>query len=189
MILPIKLLRGDESNGYHPDSDSMKKLPVIAAFLLSGLLLCASFTVKKSIKQPIRTEVSISQKAGQLWANMTYVNQSVEPVYLNKLDIGMSARLMNNLFIIKQKGQEVPYAGILVKRRPPTLDDFVLLQPGQRVKTKIRLDQSYAFKPGKNRYSIQYRHYHGSPKDSSVFHEFTSKPYFFDYAVTATKPE
>ncbi|GAB3901418.1 hypothetical protein GCM10028803_26070 [Larkinella knui] len=165
----------------------MKKLPLVAAFLLSGLLICTSFTPKKPGKQPVTIQITMVQKTGQLWANMTFTNQSAAPVYLNKLDIGMSPRLMNNLFILQQKGQEVPYAGILVKRRPPTQDDFVLLPPGKSVKTTIRLDQSYAFKSGKNRYSIQYRHYHSSPKDAAVFHEFTSKRYYFDYAAANLK--
>lgn len=165
----------------------MKKPTLITAFLLSGLLICTSFTVKKPVKQPVRIQVRIAQKTGQLWANLLFTNESSKSVYLNKLDIGMSPKLMNNLFILQQKGQEVPYAGIMVKRRPPTLDDFVVLKPGQRVKTMIRLDQSYAFLPGKNRYSIQYRHYHSSPKDPSVLNEFTSGKYFFDYSISAIK--
>ncbi|GAB3279514.1 hypothetical protein GCM10027347_54280 [Larkinella harenae] len=163
----------------------MRKSLVLAFFLLSTLVIGTSMAVQK---QPVRIQIVIVQKTGQLWANMTFTNQSALPIYLNKLDIGMSQRLMNNLFVVKQKGQEVSYTGVMAKRRPPTLEDFVLLEPGKSVRTTIRLDPSYAFKPGKNRYSIQYRHYHGSPKDSSVLHELVSKLYYFDYAKPVIEP-
>ncbi|MFD1140938.1 hypothetical protein ACFQ4C_07455 [Larkinella insperata] len=159
----------------------MKKLLVLTSLLLSALFMGSSFTPKKPVRQPVLIQITMHQQNDHLWAKMTFSNHSGKPVYLNKLDIGLSPRLMNKFFIVTQKGQEVPYTGVMVKRRPPTKDDFVVLAPGKRIRTSIRLDDSYALKAGTNRYSIQYRHYHGSPTDDTVFQELLSKPYFFTY--------
>lgn len=161
----------------------MKQLKGAALIILSVLLVGPSFTTHKTPKQPIRIRVQTIQKAKELWVNLIFSNQSKQPIYLNKLDIGMSPRLMNKLFLVKEGGQEIAYTGVMVKRRTPTLEDFVLLEPGKSVKTSIRLDQSYAFKPGQHRYVIQYSHYHGSPKDESILNEFTSNPYFFNFSA------
>ena len=116
---------------------------------------------------------------------MTFKNQSSKPVYLNKIDIGMGNRLLNKLFIIKEEQQEIPYTGVLVKRRAPTADDFIILRPGNCVQTRIRLDQSYAFLPGRHRYTIQYKHYHSSLTDQDFLLELASAGQPFTYnAVT-----
>lgn len=161
----------------------MKPLKGAALIILSVCLVGPSFTSHSTPKPPIHIQVKTIQKARELWVKLTFSNQSKQPVYLNKLDIGMSPRLMNKLFLVKEGGQEIAYTGVMVKRRTPTLEDFVLLEPGKSVKTSIRLDQSYAFKPGKHHYVIQYSHYHGSPNDQSILNEFTSKPYSFSFSA------
>jgi hypothetical protein len=161
----------------------MKSLKGTALIMLIALLLGSGFTNHKKTKQPLYIQIKTILKAKELWVNLTFSNQSKQPIYLNKLDIGMSPRLMNKLFLVKEGGQEIAYTGVMVKRRTPTLEDFVLLEPGKSVKTSIRLDQSYAFKPGQHRYVIQYSHYHGSPKDESILNEFTSNPYSFKFSA------
>jgi hypothetical protein len=159
----------------------MKKLLINPVVLSVLLLILMSFSHHMA-KEPLRIKLVPFQKGTELWTEMTIRNQSAQPIYLNKIDIGQSNRLLNNLFVIKQQ-QEVNYTGVLVKRRAPTADDFVLLKPGESVQSTIRLDESYAFLPGKHRYSIQYRHYHGSPNDQTLLQEVKSGIYTFSYTA------
>jgi hypothetical protein len=151
-------------------------IPLLMAFLLTHVALA---------KLPVRVQLMLHHKGNELWTTMTFKNQSSKPVYLNKIDIGMGNRLLNKLFIIKEEQQEIPYTGVLVKRRAPTADDFIILRPGNCVQTRIRLDQSYAFLPGRHRYTIQYKHYHSSLTDQDFLLELASAGQPFTYnAVT-----
>ena len=134
-----------------------------------------------SSRSPLRIQLQTYLQGDELWVALLLNNRSDTPVYLNKIDIGMSSQLLNSLFVIKQKQQDLAYRGPLVKRRSPTAVDFVLLKPKQSVQTKIRLDKAYAFKPGKHRYSIQYKQYHSSPLDPALLTEFTSAVHHFTY--------
>lgn len=144
-------------------------------------LLLALLTQVALAKSIVRIQLTLRQKGTELWTTMSFKNQSSKPVYLNKIDIGMGNRLLNKLFIIKQGQREIPYAGVMVKRRAPTADDFVLLEPGKRVQTTIRLDQAYAFLSGRHGYTIQYQHYHGSPTDQNFLLELASAERPFTY--------
>lgn len=150
-----------------------------------SLLLAFLLTHVALAKSPVRVQLTLRQKGAELWTTMTFKNQSINPVYLNKIDIGMGNRLLNKLFIIKQEQREITYRGVMVKRRAPTADDFILLEPGKRVQTRVRLDQSYALLPGRLRYTIQYQHYHSSPTDQNFLMELASAVRPFTYtAVT-----
>lgn len=148
------------------------------SFFLMGLM---SYSPTVLSQTPLRIQLKPYQQGSELWVTMTLTNRSKAPVYLNKIDIGMSNRLLNRLFVIKQQQAEVRYTGVLAKRLAPTEADFILLKPAQSVQTKIRLDQSYAFRPGKHRYSIQYKHYHASPVDETILNEFSSATFPFTY--------
>ncbi|WP_461054884.1 hypothetical protein [Spirosoma arcticum] len=151
-------------------------IPLLLAFLLTHVALA---------KLPVRVQLMIHQIGTELWTTMTFKNQSSKPVYLNKIDIGMGNRLLNKVFIVVQEQREIPYTGVMVKRRAPTADDFVLLEPGKRVQTRIRIDQSYAFLPGRHRYTIHYQQYHSSPTDQNFILELASAGQPFTYnAVT-----
>ena len=161
----------------------MKMQRVFTISLMSLLLLRIALTAKNSGKPPLLIQLTVHQKATELWATMPLSNQSTKPIYLNRIDIGMTPRLQNKVFVIKRGRQEVTYTGMLVKRRPPTATDFVLLKPGESLQTRTRLDNSYAFGLGRHHYSIQYRQYHGSPEEPSFLQELTSGAYPFDFTL------
>ncbi len=155
---------------------------VVKAMVVSIILIGLMSYMPAALPQtPLRIQLKPYQQGSELWVTMTLTNRSQKPIYLNRIDIGMSNRLLNRLFVIKQQQAEVRYTGVMAKRMAPTEADFMLLKPAQRVQTKIRLDQSYAFQPGKHQYSIQYRHYHSSPVDQAVLNEFTSPAFPFTY--------
>ena len=159
----------------------MQRVFTISLIIL--LLQSVDSTGKNRGKPPLLIQLTVRQKATELWATMRLSNQSTRPIYLNKIDIGMTPRLQNKIFVIKRGKQEVDYIGVLVKRRSPTVTDFVLLNPGESMQTLLRLDNSYAFKLGKHHYSIQYRQYHGSPEEPSFLQELTSGAYPFDFTL------
>lgn len=161
----------------------MNKYCVLTSLLISFLLLSMASTGNNSGKPPLLIQLTVRQKTTQLWVTMRLSNQSAKPIYLNKIDIGMTARLQNKVFTIKSGKQEIAYTGMLVKRRSPMTTDFVLLEPGESLQTRLRLDNSYAFKLGKHRYFIHYRQYHGSPNEPSFLQELTSQPYPFDFVL------
>ncbi len=155
----------------------VKKWLTLAPLLGLMLVLMSHQTAKK----PLLIKLAPKQIGTEMWATMTFTNQSGQPIYLNKIDICFDGKLLNNVFQIQKKGKPLDYTGVLVKRRTPTAADFVLLQPRKSITTKTRLDKAYAFQPGKHQYTIQYSHYHGSPKNESTLNQFTSAAFPFVY--------
>jgi peptidyl-Lys metalloendopeptidase len=64
-------------------------------------------------------------------------------------------RIHNNVFEIAHEPESVSYTGRLVKRGAPKADDFLTVQPGERVSFNVDLRASYGFPAGKHRYQIR----------------------------------
>lgn len=156
----------------------MQKKWLTLAPLLGLMLVLMSY---KETKQPLLIKLAPKQIGTEMWTTMTFTNQSSKPIYLNKIDICLDGKLLNKVFQIQEKGKPLDYTGVLVKRRTPTADDFVILQPRKSITTKTRLDKAYAFRPGKHQYTIRYSHYHGSPQSESTLNLFESAAFGFVY--------
>lgn len=105
------------------------------------------------------------------------------PFYLNKIDAGLKGGIKSKIFIIKKDGEPISYNGILMKRRIATVEDFVLLNPGDSLRTSIRIDTVYAFSKGMNSYTLQYSYYHSSPEEEPQLNKLESNIVKFEYFV------
>jgi hypothetical protein len=135
----------------------------------------------KNTNAPV-VNLQLQQEGSHLKCAMAFSNHSNKILYLNKLDICTDADIVSKIFIIKtDKGEVVPYSGIMIKRTAPTMDDFIALQPKYRVSTMVHLEDAYQFKTGRHSYTIQYRFYHGSPENAAELNELQSNIVSFSF--------
>lgn len=156
---------------------------LIKTFLSLGftfLLLIHNSNCSKTDHKMI-VSLSISQTDQGLFCHANFSNNGRYPFYLNKIDIGLDGEIRGKIFIIKKGEEVVPYEGILMKRRVVDGKDFVLLQPGESLKTIIQIDQAYGFGKGRHTYSIQYSYYHSSPEENPQLNKLESNIVFFEY--------
>jgi hypothetical protein len=73
-------------------------------------------------------------------------------------EIAADTELTRRVFDLREHpGEaEVPYAGRMVKRAPPGLEDYVELAPHSAHTHTIDITRAYAFKPGTHTYVIRY---------------------------------
>jgi hypothetical protein len=116
----------------------------------------------------IEVELSVSIKDRKVLANLIFSNNTVELVSLDKLRICHGNKLLNSLFIIlDEKNRRIDYAGPMVKRFI-TAEDFINIDPGQKIETSVELDDAYKLKNGK-KYTVQYSAYlNNNLKDSEI---------------------
>lgn len=67
----------------------------------------------------------------------------------------LEGRLTAGCLKVIYNGEELPYRGIMVKRRPPTDEDYITLQPGESTSEKVDISDSYDFSRA-GKYSIQF---------------------------------
>lgn len=64
--------------------------------------------------------------------------------------------LLNNYLLVTRNGTELPYEGPMLKRGPPSADDYVSLAPGASAEGTVDVSLAYDFKqPG--HYRIEFR--------------------------------
>jgi hypothetical protein len=73
-------------------------------------------------------------------------------------EIAADTELTRRVFDLREHpGEaEVPYAGRMVKRAPPGLEDYVELAPHSAHTHTIDVTRAYAFRPGTHTYVIRY---------------------------------
>ena len=116
----------------------------------------------------IKVELSVAKKDRKIFANLTFSNNSFEIVSLDKLRICHGNKIQNSLFkIFDEKKRMIDYDGPMVKRFI-TAEDFIMIDPGQKIETSVQLDNVYELKIGK-KYTIQYSAYlNNNLKDSGI---------------------
>ena len=116
----------------------------------------------------IKVELSVAKKDRKIFANLTFSNNSFEIVSLDKLRICHGNKIQNSLFkIFDEKKRMIDYDGPMVKRFI-TAEDFIMIDPGQKIETSVQLDNVYELKIGK-KYTIQYSAYlNDNLKDSGI---------------------
>jgi hypothetical protein len=106
----------------------------------------------------IEVELSVAKKDKKILANLVFSNNTTEIVSLDKLRICHGNKILNNLFkIFDEKRRMIDYDGPMVKRFI-TPEDFINIDPGQKIETSVELDEVYELKDGK-KYTIQYSAY------------------------------
>lgn len=101
-------------------------------------------------------EVKLSVEANEaLIAHLIFRNKSERSIYMNKQVTYYDGRVRNNYFEIENsKGISIDYLGLMSNcTRMP--DEFMLLGPGNEMRSTISLKEFYEIKKGEN-YKIQY---------------------------------
>ncbi|OQP53561.1 hypothetical protein [Niastella populi] len=106
----------------------------------------------------IKVELSVAKKDRKIFANLIFSNNTSETVSIDKLRTCHGNKIQNNLFkIFDEKKRMIDYDGPMVKRFI-TPEDFIMIDPGQKIETSVELDEVYELKNGK-KYTIQYSAY------------------------------
>jgi hypothetical protein len=102
--------------------------------------------------------LSIEQKNDVLIAHLLFFNSTPKQYYLDKYTICYNGIFTRNVFtIIDEKNKRVEYMGVRAKRKIDP-EDFITLDVGESVKTRVVLNNGYSLKKGM-KYYIQYAVY------------------------------
>ena len=72
-------------------------------------------------------------------ALLTFENKGDNPIYLDKISIGLNEPLKRNVFeIMDSETKKLPYTGYMMKRKISE-KDFIELKSGETVKTNVNL--------------------------------------------------
>lgn len=69
-------------------------------------------------------------------------NRGKEPVAILKRNTPLEGWLADSLIVTRDE-QPVPYIGPMAKRMPPSADEYLLLKPGARRRTRVALQRGY----------------------------------------------
>ena len=109
-------------------------------------------------KKFVEVELSVAKKNRKIFANLIIYNNSIEIISLDKLRICYGNKILNDLFkVITEKNRRIDYDGPMIKRFI-TAEDFINIDPGQKIETSVALDEVYKLMNG-NKYTIQYSAY------------------------------
>src|SRR5687768_8398761 len=108
-------------------------------------------------------DLSASVYENSLIARLKFSNNTGKKLFLDKLTICFNNDIRNNLFkVLDENNNRVDYKGEMVKRSI-TPEDFVAIDSGENIETKIVIDEVYKVSKG-NKYTIQYYAYNPSYK-------------------------
>jgi hypothetical protein len=101
-------------------------------------------------------EASASLTSGEaVPVKFTLTNTLSEGLYVLKWFTPLEG-LAGDIFRVQRDGLHLPYHGILVKRAPPTAEDYVWLDAGGSISAEVDLAEGYDFsQPGQ--YTVQFR--------------------------------
>ena len=94
---------------------------------------------------PFSARLDIVLNHGLVFAELTYTNVSDGPAFLLSYNAALDDELEGDLFrITDERGKQIPYVGMLAKRKPRP-EDFRRLEPNQQLTSRVRLDDVYEF--------------------------------------------
>jgi hypothetical protein len=109
-------------------------------------------------EKQIDITLSIESKDGVLVAHLLFFNNTSKKYYLDKYTICYDGIFTRNVFtIIDERSKQIDYIGVRANRKV-TVDDFIVLDVGESVKTRVVLNNGYGLKRGM-KYHIQYSVY------------------------------
>jgi hypothetical protein len=133
-------------------------------------------------KMQAHVTVQVEAVKDELVARLTIENRSdAVPLYVEKRKALQSSNPRIKLFEITADGKDVPYIGVMEKRRPPEKGDFISIPPKGHVTGTANLIPLYRFLPGVHEYRINYRAFHGDPDNVQVLNELSSEAQVFRY--------
>ena len=135
--------------------------------ILTFFLQCNRGTLLPNLKPTtpaVNVDVEIETDGNQLFANLTYKNNTTNLVYLERGAAGLTGNLSSPLFRISTAdGHDVPYVQKSLKIRPPGPEDYVGLEPMKTIKARLRIDQAYSFELGSKIYKLAIDVWHVHP--------------------------
>lgn len=104
------------------------------------------------LDETLRVEVT----QGRVLLHITLHNRSAGTIRVAR-EIAADDELERGLFDVadSDSGAPVAYTGMLVKRAPPTLQDYVAIKPRGSRHNTIEISKSYVFQPG-HRYTVRH---------------------------------
>ena len=139
----------------------MNRLPLIAAgsVLLAGLALNAAndATAKSAGVNPLRVAIvaSTNQSSFLGAVDVEVTNTSNRTVRMPSWQLP-SQFLQSDVFSVTRDGREVAYEGPMIKRGLPQAADFIVLRPGETVRTSVDLSAFYDLS-STGQYTVTYR--------------------------------
>lgn len=99
--------------------------------------------------------LSIEVNNDEVIANVLFLNNSPEIIYLDTWTIGLNKILTNSIFsITDEDNRHVIYSGMMGKRMVSP-EDFIALNPGESIKTRISVNKDYKLSKG-HKYFIKF---------------------------------
>jgi hypothetical protein len=76
-------------------------------------------------------------------------NEEVETLQLLKSGTPLEDEFTADYLIVEREGEVIPYDGKLVKRGDPSIEAYVVLRPGEKLKTTVEVSAAYSIdRPG-----------------------------------------
>ncbi len=127
----------------------------------------------------VHVTLSLHSSEQQLVATLVYKNAGTNVAFIDLINGCIKGELKNDVFEIVAQVAGAPakepirYKGPRLKRRQPTLPDFLRLEAGAAAEANVRLDTGYAFPAGRGTYKIVYSSVHQFPHNDDYW-ELTS---------------
>ena len=132
------------------------------------------------VNKSIGIHLSIEITDDIIFAHLLFSNDTNEDMHLDTWAIFEGNEMRNNYFnILDEKGEEVKYVGMLLKRMFNP-EDFIVFHAGEKIKASIALNDVYRFVKG-NKYSIKYSTYHPASLDEKGIMKLESNSVEINY--------
>jgi peptidyl-Lys metalloendopeptidase len=106
------------------------------------------------ISLSIRADKAAYSNQDDVVLTLEYTNTSDYEVRFLKWGTGLDGRIGKGLLDLKFQGQSLPYAGMMIKRIPPTAADHITLYAGEAVSTTVSLSSGFDINL-KGQYSLE----------------------------------
>ncbi len=125
--------------------------------LFAGFVVFAVGMLGSSAVYSAGLEIALSpsaDNAGDGTIEYSLINQSATTIHVLRWQTPVDG-LTNDLFSVRQNGEEIAYIGPLYKRVAPRPEDFIALKPGESLDAKVDLSTWYDMRKG-GQYEVSY---------------------------------
>jgi hypothetical protein len=139
------------------------KLPLSTLFCLTAMAIAtghAGAAGNGNAPAPLQVlseSLKVEIRQGKVLLHLTLHNHSAHTIRVAR-EFATEAELERGLFDLQDSdsGATIPYTGMLVKRAPPTSQDYVPIKPHGKRSNIIEISKSYQFQPGHS-YILRHR--------------------------------
>ncbi|MFO0761126.1 MAG: hypothetical protein U0359_31905 [Byssovorax sp.] len=123
------------------------------------------------MKHPTISAVVEPRGASRL--SLSFFNESEEDAYLYRPNACLEGRFDNDVLVVLDAGERVPYIGCYTKRPAPQPDDFFAIAPQSSFRVDVDVALAYKVAP-QGRYTVLYQAFHDNPFNENDLWEVTS---------------